>query len=104
MYYVQDSRTGVKNTWVFNTEAHPLRVAGPPQQKQSSELEIRPIDSTALILAPLVRCYDMLCTMLLPSPSRIMRTAEMVAGTSERITQPSAERSVGRRVGNLAGS
>ncbi|KAH0130689.1 hypothetical protein KCU67_g16873, partial [Aureobasidium melanogenum] len=24
-YHVQDSRTGVKNTWVFNTEAHPLR-------------------------------------------------------------------------------
>ncbi|TIA40727.1 glycoside hydrolase [Aureobasidium pullulans] len=30
-YHVQDSRTGVKNTWVFNTEAHPLRVAGPPR-------------------------------------------------------------------------
>ncbi|KAI4847391.1 glycoside hydrolase [Aureobasidium sp. EXF-8845] len=30
-YHVQDSRTGIKNTWVFNTEAHPLRVAGPPR-------------------------------------------------------------------------
>ncbi|KAG9670138.1 alpha-1,2-mannosidase, partial [Aureobasidium melanogenum] len=30
-YHIQDSQTGVENTWVFNTEAHPLRVAGPPQ-------------------------------------------------------------------------
>ncbi|GAB7351586.1 hypothetical protein MBLNU459_g2208t1 [Dothideomycetes sp. NU459] len=30
-YHVQDDRTGNKNTWVFNTEAHPLRVAGPPR-------------------------------------------------------------------------
>ncbi|THY29941.1 glycoside hydrolase [Aureobasidium pullulans] len=30
-YHVQDSRTGINNTWVFNTEAHPLRVAGPPR-------------------------------------------------------------------------
>ncbi|QIW97079.1 hypothetical protein AMS68_002597 [Peltaster fructicola] len=30
-FHVQDSRTGVKNTWVFNTEAHPFRVAGPPK-------------------------------------------------------------------------
>ena len=29
-YHVQDSRTGVKNTWVFNTEAHQFQVAGPP--------------------------------------------------------------------------
>ncbi|KAI4767634.1 glycoside hydrolase [Aureobasidium sp. EXF-3400] len=28
-YHVQDSRTGLKNAWVFNTEAHPLRIAGP---------------------------------------------------------------------------
>nr|POE74712.1 mannosyl-oligosaccharide alpha-1,2-mannosidase [Quercus suber] len=30
-FQVQDSRTGTKNTWVFNTEAHPLRVVGPPK-------------------------------------------------------------------------
>ncbi|KAI5194158.1 glycoside hydrolase [Aureobasidium subglaciale] len=30
-FHVQDSRAGTKNTWVFNTEAHPLRIAGPPQ-------------------------------------------------------------------------
>ena len=30
-FHVQDSRTGVKNTWVFNTEAHPLRIEGPPK-------------------------------------------------------------------------
>ncbi|KAK3626633.1 hypothetical protein LTR56_019699 [Elasticomyces elasticus] len=29
-YHVQDSRTGAKNLWVYNTEAHPLRVAGRP--------------------------------------------------------------------------
>jgi len=29
-YHVQDSRTSVKNTWVLNTEAHPLKVAGKP--------------------------------------------------------------------------
>ncbi|GAB7347706.1 hypothetical protein MBLNU459_g5265t1 [Dothideomycetes sp. NU459] len=29
-YQVQDSRTGVKNTWVYNTEAHPLHIGGPP--------------------------------------------------------------------------
>lgn len=29
-FHVQDSRTGVKNTWVYNTEAHPFRVAGRP--------------------------------------------------------------------------
>ncbi|KAL1305374.1 hypothetical protein AAFC00_002268 [Neodothiora populina] len=29
-FQVQDSRSGAKNTWVFNTEAHPFRVAGPP--------------------------------------------------------------------------
>jgi hypothetical protein len=27
-WHVQDSRTGVMNEWVFNTEAHPLKVAG----------------------------------------------------------------------------
>ncbi|KEQ81001.1 glycoside hydrolase [Aureobasidium pullulans EXF-150] len=30
-YHVQDSRGSTKNTWVYNTEAHPLRVAGPPR-------------------------------------------------------------------------
>lgn len=30
-FHVFDSRTGVKNTWVLNTEAHPLRVVGPPK-------------------------------------------------------------------------
>ena len=29
-YQVQDSRKGQKNRWVFNTEGHPLRVAGDP--------------------------------------------------------------------------
>jgi hypothetical protein len=29
-WHVQDSRTGVMNEWVFNTEAHPLKVAGDP--------------------------------------------------------------------------
>ncbi|KAH9825456.1 glycoside hydrolase, partial [Teratosphaeria destructans] len=29
-FHVQDSRTGRKNTWVYNTEAHPVRVAGRP--------------------------------------------------------------------------
>ena len=29
-YHVQDSRMGVKNAWVFNTEAHPFLVAGSP--------------------------------------------------------------------------
>ncbi|EME78391.1 glycoside hydrolase family 47 protein [Pseudocercospora fijiensis CIRAD86] len=28
--HVQDSRTGLKNTWVYNTEAHPFRVVGTP--------------------------------------------------------------------------
>ncbi|KAF7185107.1 Mannosyl-oligosaccharide alpha-1,2-mannosidase [Pseudocercospora fuligena] len=28
--HVQDSRTGKKNLWVLNTEAHPILVAGPP--------------------------------------------------------------------------
>lgn len=27
---VQDSRTGRRNTWVYNTEAHPFRVMGTP--------------------------------------------------------------------------
>jgi hypothetical protein len=27
-WHVQDVRSGVKNTWVSNTEAHPFRVAG----------------------------------------------------------------------------
>lgn len=27
---VQDSTSGKKNTWIFNTEAHPLKVVGPP--------------------------------------------------------------------------
>ncbi|KAK5999737.1 hypothetical protein QM012_005143 [Aureobasidium pullulans] len=30
-FHVQDSRMGIKNTWVFNTEAHPFLVAGPPR-------------------------------------------------------------------------
>jgi len=29
-YHVQDSRMGRLNLWVFNTEAHPFKVSGPP--------------------------------------------------------------------------
>ncbi|KAG9656425.1 alpha-1,2-mannosidase, partial [Aureobasidium melanogenum] len=35
-YHVQDSRTGSKNTWVFNTEAHPLRVAEEQNKKHKT--------------------------------------------------------------------
>ncbi|KAI7101000.1 hypothetical protein KC343_g20244, partial [Hortaea werneckii] len=27
-FHVQDSRHGMKNEWVYNTEAHPFRVVG----------------------------------------------------------------------------
>ncbi|KAI4751041.1 glycoside hydrolase [Aureobasidium sp. EXF-12344] len=30
-FRVQDARKGSKNTWVFNTDAHPFRIVGPPR-------------------------------------------------------------------------
>ncbi|THV95265.1 glycoside hydrolase [Aureobasidium pullulans] len=30
-FHVQDARKGSKNTWVFNTDAHPFRIVGPPR-------------------------------------------------------------------------